>query len=308
VRVAVIDLGSNSFRLFVADVATNGELIEVLVEKRMLRLGAHIGRDGRIPPKARKAALAATRELHESAVGWEPDAVVAVATSAIRDAENSDAVVAELSAVIGAPVRVHDGEEEATLSFIGVTAGFPAHRKDRAILDLGGGSLELAWGRHARPSAVATAAVGVARLAAEAGVQSVPTRKQLGRVRDIARQRIGEAAGERSDATAPVILGGGSARAVARAIRSSRASVHGVAIDAGDVDQLAERLTATSLEERLAMSGVSQRRALDLPVAAAVVASALEVLGASSVTMSEWGLRHGVALDAASDRDATPTR
>jgi exopolyphosphatase/guanosine-5'-triphosphate,3'-diphosphate pyrophosphatase len=306
-RVAVIDLGSNSFRLFVADISSSGRLAEVLVEKRMLRLGAEVGRHGRIPPKAFKAALTATSELRESARTWKPDDVVVVATSAIRDAENRDAIVAKLSDAIGSPVRVLEGEEEATLSYIGATAGFPTDEKRRTILDLGGGSLEIAWGRGAQPTAVATAAVGVARLAAEAGVQSTPTRKQLGRVRDIARLRVDEAARDRGEA-APVVLGGGSARAVARAIRASRATVHGITVKQGEVERLADQLTATSLEERLAMEGVSQRRALDLPVAAVVVAAALEVLGAPAVTMSEWGLRHGVALDAAAARKAAPVR
>jgi exopolyphosphatase/guanosine-5'-triphosphate,3'-diphosphate pyrophosphatase len=146
----------------------------------------------------------------------------------------------------------------------------------------------------------------VARLAAEAGVGSTPTRKQLERVRRLVRRRVAAAAHGHMDAGTPLVLGGGSARAVARVIQATNgergAPLHGASVGASDVDALAERLTSTSLDERLRMPGVSQRRALDLPVAATVVAAALDVLGASNVTMSEWGLRHGVVLDAVSSR------
>jgi exopolyphosphatase / guanosine-5'-triphosphate,3'-diphosphate pyrophosphatase len=81
-----------------------------------------------------------------------------------------------------------------------------------------------------------------------------------------------------------------------------------VSVTRSDVERLAQRLTSTSLDDRIAMPGVSTRRALDLPVAATVVASALEVLGAADVTMSDWGLRHGVALDAATTRAAARLR
>src|SRR5437899_11540265 len=107
-RVAVIDLGSNSFRLFVAGIDADGTLTEHLVEKRMLRLGALVGRHGRIPSGDLKRAVAAAQELHSMAVADKPDDVILVATSAIRDAAYRDAVVSSLTARIGLPVRVLD--------------------------------------------------------------------------------------------------------------------------------------------------------------------------------------------------------
>src|SRR5271167_4242340 len=113
IRAAVWDLGSSSFQVLVCDAGPCGTLEPVLRRRALLNLGFAVGAGGSIPPDRLAASVAAAGRLRRALDDVQPDVVVALATAAIRDASNGPEVVARLERVVGSPVRVLDGEEEA---------------------------------------------------------------------------------------------------------------------------------------------------------------------------------------------------
>jgi exopolyphosphatase/guanosine-5'-triphosphate,3'-diphosphate pyrophosphatase len=145
-RVAAIDLGTNAFRLLIADVAANGHVRHRLVQRAIPRLGEGVGRTGRLNPDAVERALESLREFRSVVHRHEVEAVVAAATSAVREAENAADFLGRVKDEIGFDVEVISGAEEARRTWLGVQAGF-SDRRQRAteafILDIGGGSTEI---------------------------------------------------------------------------------------------------------------------------------------------------------------------
>src|SRR5579872_6056814 len=146
VRVAVLDLGSTSFRLVVADWVPTVGLIPHVQRRERLNLGMVVGRAGRIPEPYADAAVRAVAKLRRRAEAAGADRIVAVATSALRDARNREKVARRLAAAAGVPVRILSGDEEAALTYAAIRAALPLGDGPLLGVDLGGGSLELAVG------------------------------------------------------------------------------------------------------------------------------------------------------------------
>src|SRR5262245_26846828 len=143
-RVAVVDIGSNSTRLLVADVDA-GRVAEVVRRSTVTRLGRGVDLSGQLSAEAIEEvcdAVAAYVRLYEEA---HADEVVAIATSAVRDASNGDAFIAELRERFALTARVLDGEEEARLTYLGATAERPP-TMPTLVIDIGGGSTEMIIG------------------------------------------------------------------------------------------------------------------------------------------------------------------
>ncbi len=149
IRVAVIDIGTNSTRLLVADVQEPGIIVPVYTDLKTTRLGQGVG--GKLLlPEAVSRAVEAITDMRAQAMGQSASVVVAAATSAVRDALNRDWFLDEVYHKTKLRVRVLEGEEEAYLSYLGVTAGFGGDAEGALIVDIGGGSTEFAWFRGGR--------------------------------------------------------------------------------------------------------------------------------------------------------------
>jgi exopolyphosphatase/guanosine-5'-triphosphate,3'-diphosphate pyrophosphatase len=166
-RVSILDLGSNSYRLLVADVASEGAIRPVLRAREFLRLGSEIASDGSLAEDVIKRAEGAAGHLAEIASCTGAEQSIAVATSPIRDASNCEEGVDRLQQAAGMPIRVIDGQEEARVSSLGVAASIALPLGPHLVLDLGGGSLELAVGSGATPVWTDSADLGVSRLHAD---------------------------------------------------------------------------------------------------------------------------------------------
>jgi exopolyphosphatase/pppGpp-phosphohydrolase len=166
-RLAALDLGSNSFHALIADVGPDGKLAVVDRAKRMPRIGEGIFRTGSISGAARKSAMRALAELLPVIDRHRPDAVHAVATAAVRDASNGRAFVADVRARFGLTVRVISGEEEARLSYAGARARLGEELGHATLFDLGGGSLEAIVGDGENVVRTASAPLGVLRAVVE---------------------------------------------------------------------------------------------------------------------------------------------
>src|SRR5690606_3812993 len=218
VRVAVLDLGSTSFHLLVADASPEGEIERVLRERVMLRLGALIGeRGGRVPDEVCARAVDTARQLGETARRAGADLLAPIATAAIRDASNGRDVAERIGATLGVPVRVLSGIEEARLTFSAFRERLQVGSRLVLGLDLGGGSLQLVAGDGRGVRWETSLPLGTTRLHA-AFVRSDPLRADEQRaIRACVRERLAH----HRDAIArwtpqPAIAAGGSLRALAR--------------------------------------------------------------------------------------------
>jgi exopolyphosphatase/guanosine-5'-triphosphate,3'-diphosphate pyrophosphatase len=318
VRAAVWDLGSSSFQVLVCDAGPCGTLEPVMRRRALLNLGFAVGARGLIPADRLAASIAAATRLRRALDEVRPDVVVALATAALRDATNGAQVVARLERVVGTPVRVLDGEEEARLSFGGQRAGIWMGEGPVLGLDLGGGSFEVAVGNAHEVMVATSAPVGATRLQGELATGDPLSKADRSAIRARTAEVLGPVDAVLADypgVTHRTIVSGGTARALARLATgrtrgrpSGRASeVNQVELPTRQVAELADQLAALDLRERLALPGMPARRAPMLPIGAAILETFAVNLGVDHFVVSEWGLREGALLDAI-DRHAIDRR
>src|SRR3954454_18593809 len=175
-RIAALDLGSNSFHLLVADVHVDGTFTAVAREKEMLRLGDDVARHGRIPPATADRAVAAVRRLRQLADGLGAGEVIAQATSAIRTAANGSELVDRIEAETGVEVEVIYGNEEALLVFAAVRASVVLEPAPALCIDIGGGSVEIMIGDASGLRWATSVPLGVGRLTGECVEEDPPSK------------------------------------------------------------------------------------------------------------------------------------
>lgn len=312
VRVAVFDLGSTSFHLLVVDAWRDGTLVPVARRRSLLHLGAEVARTGAVSADRAAAAARTLRRLHRAAEKAGADVVVAMATAALREAANGPALLERFAGVLGVPVALLSGEEEAHLCLAGQRAGVWVGRQPVLGIDLGGGSLEAGVCDASSVYGVTSVALGTGRLRGELGTGDVLGDEGRRRVEAVTRERAAAVEQLVADHPEPVrraIASGGTVRALARLALTlhrppppselvNRVPVNQVELPAAQVAELAERLVGTDLATRLALPGMQARRAPHLPVGAVVLDTLLGLLGLDRVVVSEWGLREGAVLGA----------
>jgi exopolyphosphatase/guanosine-5'-triphosphate,3'-diphosphate pyrophosphatase len=299
-RVAVIDLGSNSFRLQLSEVAEDGATAGIHQERRMLHLGAVVGTHGRLPDESVRAAIETSRELADVAERVGCDRVFAVATSALREADNGPEVVDRISTAIGTPVKVVDGLTEARLSFIGAQAAIRLAPGPRLVADLGGGSLELAAGEGSSIAWSTSHLLGVSRVHAMLGGREVLAATDIDRVRRLVDDELGDPT--RLDVPEQVVAVGGAVRALADLVAGRRSSwmpgsINHILLTAEELAEATDLMAPLDAEARVEDLGVRESRATDLPVAGAILSAVMGRLRIPSVVVSDWGLRAGVLYD-----------
>jgi broad specificity phosphatase PhoE len=303
-RVGVLDLGSTSFHLLVADATPTGEIRRVLREREMLRLGALVARGGNIPEPVCMRAIEVARKLRRHATASRVERLFPVATAALRDARNGRQLARRIGAALDTPVRVLSGEEEAHLMFAAFRQRQAVREGPALGIDLGGGSLELALGDDRDVHWEATLPLGVARLHGEFVSADPMTRA----ARDAIRARVrGSLAGvaRRLARSRPLdcVGAGGTLSALARRIVTRRTSwparaVNQLFLPVSELREVAAELVESTHEERLRMPGLQKPRADLLPTGAVVLETLASELSLGGITVSDWGLREGVILEA----------
>jgi exopolyphosphatase / guanosine-5'-triphosphate,3'-diphosphate pyrophosphatase len=312
VRVAVFDLGSSSFHLMVVDASREGVLVPVLRRRSFLHLGTEVARTGGVPADRAATAVRTVRRLTAACEEAGVDVIVALATAALRDADNGSRLITRLEGVIGSPITQLTGEEEARLCFLGQRAGVWVGKDPVLGLDLGGGSLEAGIGTIDEVIEVTSTPLGTARLRGELGPSELLTKNDRKRIAELTRSRA-EPVRAMLDRTpragTRTIASGGTVRALARIAMglhrpqsptnpSASLPVNQVELPAGQLYELADRLATLDLDARLALPGIQARRAPLLPIGAVVLSTLVDSLGLQRLVVSEWGLREGAVLDA----------
>ncbi len=298
-RVAVVDIGSNTFRLLISLVRPDGGLSTLHIERKMLQLGAVVGRHGHIPDEQFAGAVAAIRSMGQFIERFGVDRIFPVATAALREASNGPEVADELGRVLGTPVRVITGLQEAALSYLGVSAAVDFGDSPRAVLDLGGGSLELALGDTPTMLDGASWPVGVSRISA---LVDQPERVDSS-TRDLIRTMVSDHVihGPVAPGTSVVLIGG-SIRALARHVADRTSawvphSLNQMTITRADLELATEELLPLDVRERVDIHSIDPERAASLPIAGLIITEAMRILGIEEAKVSDWGLRTGVILD-----------
>jgi exopolyphosphatase/guanosine-5'-triphosphate,3'-diphosphate pyrophosphatase len=307
VRIAAIDLGTNSFHLLVVDAGPDGSFVPLVREKEMLRLGDDVAREGRISREASRRALATLRRFRALADGAGATRVVACATSAFREASNGRRLAAMLAQETGIEARIIDGETEAGLIYSAVRASVLMEKAPVLAFDLGGGSLEVMVGDSEALWWATSLPLGVARLTAEAVRHDLPSRGDQRRLRNRVIGLLEPVAGRIADlfdvgAPALAVGSGGTFCDLARMVAYRRSggipvSVNQLAFSRLEFLELHEELMAATAAERRRMPGLELRRADLVPAGAIVLATAMELFGFDELTVSEWALREGMVLE-----------
>lgn len=300
-RLAAIDIGTNSIHMIVVRVRPDRSFEVIDREKEMVRLGAG-GLDGRtLAPTAVTAALDTLARFQRLARTHEVDEILATATSAVREAENGGDVVAAVRRDLGIRVRIISGREEARLIHLAAAyaAGVGGHPS--VVLDIGGGSVEITLGTAARMQLGESFKAGVIRLT-ERFVTSDPLSDADERrlVRHIRRQTASHLKAIRARGYHRVIGTSGTIHAIG-ALASERlregGDLRNRRIAAKAITRVRRLLTSLTLDERLALPGLDPRRA-DVTVAGAVLLDTLlSDLDADGLTLCDFALREGLVLD-----------
>lgn len=301
-RLAAIDIGTNSVHMIVVRVRPDFSFEIIDREKEMVRLGAG-GLDGRkLTPEAMTAALQALKKFARLAESHEVDEILAVATSATREAENGGAFLKAIERRTGIRARLITGTEEARLIHLAAVYGVDTP-KPAVVIDIGGGSVEITRGTGNQVDAAKSFKLGVIRLT-ERFVDSDPisTRDERKMARFIREEidryveSIVELGFDRVIGTSGTILSLGTV-ATAMETGSVPPEVRHLRVPAKSVRRLRKTVVEMDLEERMHLPGLDPRRA-DLMVAGSILLDTLlKRLEAEEITLCDLALREGVLLD-----------
>ncbi len=287
-NLAALDLGSNSFHLLVARMSAGGGVTKLASHKEVLKLGGVVQAHGHLPRASFESASEAVGKMVAVARAFRAERLVAVGTSALRDAANGPEFCEAMRERFHLPVELMSGEEEGQVVYRGVQSAFPNLRGRVAVLDLGGGSVELAVGDGQRASLVESLPLGFLRLgqrlkATPGGSQELLTswvQAESAEVRERLRWLKPDA----------WVLSGGTARAFGKLVLSGASG-----LSAATVRRVSREVSQATTAELLTL-GVDPTRVDTLGLGVLVLDALVSVFGIASLRISPRGIREGLLL------------
>jgi exopolyphosphatase/guanosine-5'-triphosphate,3'-diphosphate pyrophosphatase len=298
----VIDVGTNSVKLLVADVGET--TVRPVTEcSHQTRLGAGFYETRQLQPRALEETAATVHRFHQQARETGAVSVRQIATSAAREANNRETLQTTIRELTGTPLEILSGDQEAELGFLGVRTQADHQAGPLWLADLGGGSTQLVWGRGARPEWRMSYPIGTVRLLERLRPSNPPTAhdRQACQAclddlsRDLLLPSLPEAV--QADPPPPLVITGGTATLLARMQLQldnfDRDRLEQLILTAQDIRQWRDRLWSLSLDERRRLPGLPANRADVILMGAAVCALIMRVLRAPALRVSTRGLRFG---------------
>ena len=297
-RLAVADLGSNSFRLEIDQPDDNGRFQRVEYLKETVRLGSGLDAERRLSGQVMQRGLACLSRFGERLAGFAPGQVRAVATQTLREARNREDFLALAQQALGFPIEVIAGREEARLIYRGVTHFLPASEERRLVMDIGGRSTELIVGQGREAHECASLRVGSVAWSMRYFPDGKLTARAFERA-EVAAQAVLE----------PVLATHGSAHwdaaygssgtvgAVAGVLHLARRAPSEDVITRAGLDWLQGRLIKIGLASAIDLVGVREDRKPILAGGLAVLRAAFDLLGIEQMRHTDGGLRHGVLVE-----------
>ena len=312
VRISAIDIGSNSIRQIIADVSPTGSIRVVDEMKAAPRLGGGIQETGELSREAGEAALEALGRMEELATQLGAMRTRAVATSAVRDAANADEWLARVKVETGLDVEVLDGADEARLSFRSAQAHFDLGIGRAAVIDIGGGSLELVLSADGLIERLISLPLGAIRLTEKYFAKGI-TSRAMKKLRRRVRRALKEEFSARDWRGSQVIGSGGTFTnlagiLLARQGVSTARTVHGAVVQRVELEHIVDYLAALSPLERQQVPGLNAARSDIIVAGLAVIAEVLARLEAKSLAVSSYGIREGILLELAQVKPGSADR
>ncbi|MGW0907565.1 Ppx/GppA phosphatase family protein [Streptomyces sp. NPDC002853] len=300
-RLGVLDVGSNTVHLLVVDAHPGARPLPAYSHKADLRLAQLLDEAGAIGPEGVDLLVGTVRDAMEAAEDKGVEDLLPFATSAVREAGNADQVLARVKEETGVDLQVLTGAEEARLTFLAARRWFGWSAGKLLVIDIGGGSLEIAYGIDEEPDAAVSLPLGAGRLTSAWFSQDPPDPADVKALRRHARAQIARTVGEFSRFGAPdhVVATSKTFKQLARLAGAAR-SADGLYVQRElkrkSLEDWVPQLAAMTTAERSELPGVSEGRAGQLLAGALVAEGAMDLFGVETLEICPWALREGVIL------------
>jgi exopolyphosphatase/guanosine-5'-triphosphate,3'-diphosphate pyrophosphatase len=302
-KIAAIDLGSNSIHMVVVEASVSGGFRVIGREKEMVRLGASTLARHQLSSAAMKRGLETLAKYKRLCETQGVDKLIAVATSAVREAGNGEDFLERVGRTIGFWPKAVSGEEEARLIYQAALHSIHLEGRRALVIDIGGGSVELALGEGKRLDVLASEKLGVLRMAQAFGRSDPMSSKDEGALVEHVERHIRHHATRVRELEYDVAVGTSGTilalanLAIVEQTGATPETLHHVTVRADALRDVRRRLVGSSLRDRLRMPGMDQSRADIIVTGAVVLDTLLQRLGVKELVLCEWALREGILLD-----------
>jgi exopolyphosphatase/guanosine-5'-triphosphate,3'-diphosphate pyrophosphatase len=303
-RLAGIDIGTLTCRLLIAELPISGPLKELYSERRILRLGEGVDQSKRLKDEAMQRVIRCLVEWRGIIDTYQVHSHIAVATSAVRDAQNREEFLDRVRSETGMDVEILSGEEEARRTMLGIRSGLPPEIVDLLALDIGGGSTEFILALQGRSPVVRSIDIGVVRLTERLLRHDPPAKDEVQQARDWMRRETEQISTALPRAAAVTLVGTAgtitSLAAMAQALPVYEpARIHNYRLTLDTITTLEEQLLTRTQAARVGMPGLEKHREDVIAAGAIIVRTVMETLGQQSLLVSDLGLREGVLIELA---------
>jgi len=306
--LAAIDIGTNSIHMVVVRIQPTLPAFTIIDrEKDTVRLGDRSQDTGNLKPEAMERAISALRRCQEVAKSLNAEQIIAVATSAVREAPNGRDFLKQIESELGLFVNLISGQEEARRIYLGVLSGMEFNNQPHIIIDIGGGSTELILGDSHEPRTLSSTKVGAVRLSAEFVTTDPIANAEFTYLQAFVRGQIERSVEELKahlqPGERPRLVGTSGTIETLATIHAREklgmvpSPLTGYQLSLKDLKDLINRLRKLSYSERAAIPGMSDRRSEIIVAGAVILQEAMTLLGMDSVTICERSLREGVIVD-----------
>jgi exopolyphosphatase/guanosine-5'-triphosphate,3'-diphosphate pyrophosphatase len=302
-RIAAIDLGSNSIHMIIVEVAAAGGFRVIEKEREMVRLGAVTLSRGHLSAAAMKRGLEVVTKYKRLAGTHKVDKVLAVATSAVREAGNGEDFLMRLGRTTGVWPRAISGQGEAGLVYLAALHSIHLEGKRALVLDVGGGSVELALGAGSRLEWAISEKLGVVRMAERFASSDPLSRKDEERLQAFVERAMAPHAAKARAAGFEAVVGtSGTILTLGRMAHYVETGalpdgLHHLTVSRSALREVRKRVVDADFRDRLRLPGMDEPRADILPAGAVIVDAILGLLGIDELVLCEWALREGILLD-----------
>ncbi len=303
-RFAGIDIGTLTCRLLIADLVPGQPLQEVRSHRRILRLGEGVDQTKRLGPAAMDRVIHCLQEWRKVITSYHVEAIVVVATSAVRDASNRDEFLVHIKREAGFDVQVISGEEEARRTLLGIRSGLPGGVTDILALDIGGGSTEFILDRPGVKPIVRSINIGVVRLCERVLHHDPPTAEELQQAREWMTRETKAAVAAMADYRQATFVGTAgtvtSLAAMAQKLSTYEpARIHNYVLRLETIRELEHQLLSRTKAERVGLPGLEENREEVIAAGAIIIRTIMDALGLRECLVSDRGLREGVLINLA---------
>lgn len=306
--IAAIDIGTNSIHMVIVKIEPNLPAFTVIAkEKDTVRLGDRHPDTGKLTPEAIQRSLNTLRRCKDLATSLGAAQIIAVATSATREAPNGEVFLRQIEAELGIVVNLISGQEEARRIYLGVLSGMDFHDLPHIIIDIGGGSTELILADIHEPRFLSSTKVGAVRLSKEFVTTDPISDRELrvlrAYVRGMLERPVDEIWRNLQLNEVPRMVGtSGTIETLATIHAKDELGevpdpLNGYEISRRDIEKIVKKLAKMDYEERLDVSGISEKRAEIIVPGAVILLEAMTMLKLESIVICERALREGMIVD-----------